>query len=160
MINYAPHPQEFYCLNLPFKNKMMKELILGIGDLKHVNDPALWNLLVITSKLPYMWESSSVKKGDRPAQFATLEAAKKDITNYIGNNLIGNMVRNLNPLEFLEEVKKNILSHLELCKFFNGDEGGLKLIIEARAKTWAAANGYKLTKRDQTIIGMIKGVEI
>jgi len=160
MINYAPHPQEYYCINLPFKNKMMKELILGLGDRKHVNDPQLWNLLVITSKLPYLWEDQRVKKGDRPAQFSTIEEARSDLTNYIGDTLVGSLVRNLSPLEFLEVAKKNSLKHLKLCKYFGGDENGLRQIIAARSYTWAVANGRPIPVNGKVVIEMIRRIEL
>jgi hypothetical protein len=137
---------------------MMKDLVLGIGDKKHVDDPKLWNLLVITSKLPYLWEDKKVKPGNRPAEFVTVNEARKDLNKYIGGELIGDMVSHLNPLEFLEIVRGNSIAHLDVCKFF-GDEGGLKSIITARVYTWCLANGVPVPANARGIINMISRIE-
>lgn len=159
MINYAPMPQDQYCFHLDFKSQAMKDMILGIGDRKHVDDPALWNLLVITSKLPYLWEDPKVTKGDKPANFVTLAAAKEDMGAFIGSNVIRDMVKTMTPLEFLEEARSHSLYHLKLCKFFGGDEGGLRSIITARAYTWALANGIEIPTNGKAIIKMIWRIE-
>ena len=158
MINYAPFDQSHYCLDLPFTTKMMKDLVLGIGDKKHVNDPKLWNLLVITSKFPYLWEDPKTKKGSRPAEFVTINEAKKDLNKYIGDESVGDTVSHLNPMEFLKVVQGNSIAHLDICKFF-GDEGGLKSIITARCYTWALANGVSIPANGRAIISMISRIE-
>ena len=158
MINYAPMPQSEYCLDLKFKSDFMKDYILGIGDKKHVPDPALWNLLVLTSKLPYIWEDPKVKKKHKPAEFVTIDQAKEDMGKFIGGRLIGDMVRTLDPMQFMEAAVENDIGHMSICKFFKSEKG-LKSIIRARAYTWAIANGFPVPVNARAIITMISEIE-
>ena len=158
MINYAPMLQSEYCLNLSFKSKMLQDTVWGIGDKKHVPDPALWNLLVITSKLPYLFEDPKVKKAKWPISFVTLDQAKEDMGKFIGGRLIGDMVRTLDPMQFLEAAVENDIGHLSLSKFFKS-ESGLRSVIRARAYTWALANGVPVPTNAKAIVKMISEIE-
>ncbi len=158
MILYSPKKQSKYTVGEGRTQKPMgaKGMHIGLGDTEFVNDPALWNYLVIVSVLPFHWEDDKLRTIDKPASFNFVDEARRDLGRSVKGELVRKLVQTLNPMEFSEFVEDVRLNHLEVCKFFGGDSIGLKLIIKARAYTWHRSQGHKLSTDQKTIIKMVR----
>jgi len=150
-ICYSPKPQVKYTVGK--KVKWMKGLNLGIGDPEFVDSPELWNYNCITSRLPFIWESATVKLKDKPSRFPNLERAKKDLRAEIGGVAVKAMM-SMSPTLFLGVVEENSVSHLEVCKWF-GSESSFRSVVKARTLVWQEANGQKLTDDERAFVKMI-----
>ena len=155
---FSPRPQSFCTLDVKAKRPdIFRSVSLGLGDTHHVDDPALWNLLALTSRLLYKWEDPKVKKGDRPAHFLQLENAKADMDVIMlqKKTLRHYMSRRLSEAAYV--LMASSLLDLSLCRdFHKGDHQALRLIITARLITMNKSWGRKVTKEQEAIELIVK----
>ncbi len=151
---YSPRPQKKYTMGVK-KSKGLKKYCLGIGDKDFVDSAELWNLLSVTSRLPYKWEDARIPMGKRPAQFPQLEEARGDLDRVLKGKKLRTLLKTKSIFSFCDIMIKEDLSHLSICKFF-GDEDALKMIVKARLASYKKSKCMKVTGREEAIISMVK----
>jgi hypothetical protein len=110
----------------------------------------MWNLLSVTSRLPFIWESGRVKPDDCPSVFSHMKEAQKDMLKFVGGETIHSMLVG-SFHEFFSVMMDNDLSHLDLARY-HIDQGRLKFVIRSR---YLAKYGCK-TDEDRAVLDIAK----
>jgi hypothetical protein len=142
---WSPQPQHFYMPKCK-KDIRAAHISIGLGDTDVVTSTMLWNLLSVTSRLPFIWESGRVKEDDCPATFPHIAEAKRDMLKYVGGILVHSTLIWDFP-DFYDLMMNNNLSHLELAKYHLGQDR-LKFVIRSR---FIAKYGAK-TMEDKAVL--------
>lgn len=132
---FSPKPMEFYTIKTKTpKPAFMKNMIsIGLGDPDYVPTLELWNFLVLTSRLPFMWEDGKVKKKDLPVEFNHIEMAKGDLNKFVSGMIVRDIMRQ-DLQDVITIFKESPIDHLETTKFHGGTDN-MRYVMTARACT-------------------------
>lgn len=153
---YSPKPRSFYTIvsKLP-KPVLFSSISIGLGDTDIIQSDPLWNWLVLTSRLPFMWEAEPKNKKNLPARFAHVQEAMGDMAEKIHIYEIGDMMMTMTPSQVWRLAKEYPLDHLATCRFHKS-ESNLRFIIRARQAAWRVSQGLLTSREDLEIIKMAR----
>ncbi len=152
---FSPYPMSHYVVNTRMKKPSFFHTVsIGLGDEDIIQSAVLWNWLVLTSRLPFLWEQKSKRnQALLPARFSHQEEGERDLIRSIGEIQISEMMMTMTPPDVYEQASSNPLSHLETCTFHKS-ESNLRFIIRAREIAWRQGQGERMTREDLAILNM------
>ena len=145
---YTPMPKKMYQVKVGGS-------LIGLGGLECSQE--LWNLVTISSRLPFNWELKNLPKLELPATFPNITHAQMDLMKRISGAMISDLVTDLDPMQFSEllwSYDDSKFKHLQLVKYWKGASPWRK-VVRGRALAWYKSLGKGVTKKEQVFIDMI-----
>ena len=153
---FSPKPMDFYTIKTDMEKPLFfSNISMGLGDRDIVQSDSLWNWLVLTSRLPFMWEAEPKNRKNLPARFAHMQEAMDDLIEKIHIYEIGDMMMTMTPSQVWQLAKEYPLDHLATCRFHKS-ESNLRFVIRARQAAWRVGHGLPTSREDLEIIKMAR----
>lgn len=141
---WSPQPQSFYMPKKYVKPVQASHISIGLGDTDIVTSTILWNLLSVTSRLPFIWESSRVPDDDCPATFEHIKHCQSDMFK-LNHLMLGSFH------DFWEYIRESDVSSLRVAKY-HGSVDRLRFVVRSR---YLAKYGCK-TDEDRFVLDTAK----
>jgi len=121
---WSPNPQSFYVPKNYTKPKQATHISVGLGDTDIVQSTILWNLLSVTSRLCFIWESGNVPDDECPATFEHMKQCQADMFR-LNHLMLGSFH------DFWKHIRDSDVSGLQIAKYHGGLDK-LRFVVRSR----------------------------